>query len=536
MGVTCVPLLGCAVCQPGQRRCNADNPQQTEQCATDGSGWQAGALCNDAAGQSCNAGTCEDRCNPTQLTYLGCDYWPTVTVNSQLTADFSFAVVLANPQTYAVNVNITGGALGTPITRTLDPGQVQTIQLPWVAGLAQLTPDPTTGCDFAPCIGASAQVQNGAYHVQANGPIAAYQFNPLTFQSASSYSFTNDASLLLPTRVLTSHYTVVTHNNWHVRNANTGQLLPYTLGGFVSIVGTSPTETGTHVTVHLTAAVSAGMGVTASGAGTREFTLRDGDVVQLVGATYDQDLTGTVIESDYPVAVFTGNDCTFMPDDRAACDHLEEQLFPNETWGQHYAVTQLRDRGATEQSVVRIVSNHAGLHLTFDGIATPAGCGQPLDAGQLCEFTTDSSFQVSGDQPFLVMQFMFSQGPSSASCEINPTTPDCMGDPASVIEVPVEQYRRSYDFLVPDTYSRNLVNVTRQPGTRVTMDGVDLAGSSAPVGGNYEVLFVPVNPGPHHIETAPENAGFGIKVYGVAPYTSYMYPGGLDLAQISPPG
>ena len=80
------------------------------------------------------------------------------------------------------------------------------------------------------------------------------------------------------------------------------------------------------------------------------------------------------------------------------------------------------------------MSNHAGLHLTFDGIATPAGCGQPLDAGQLCEFQTGSSFQVSGDQPFLVMQFMLSQGPSSSSCEINPTTPDCMGDPASVIE------------------------------------------------------------------------------------------------------
>ena len=27
---------------------------------------------------------------------------------------------------------------------------------------------------------------------------------------------------------------------------------------------------------------------------------------------------------------------------------------------------------------------------------------------------------------------------------------------------------------------------------------------------------------------------FGLKVYGIAQYTSYMYPGGLDLALITP--
>jgi hypothetical protein len=224
-----------------------------------------------------------------------------------------------------------------------------------------------------------------------------------------------------------------------------------------------------------------------------------------------------------------------MPATLPACDHLEEQLFPNETWGQHYAVTQLRDRGASEQSVVRIVSNHAGLQLTFDGIATPSGCGGMLNAGQHCEFQTASSFQVNGNGPFLVMQFMMSAGPGSASCTTNPSDPSCMGDPASVIEVPVEQFRTSYDFLVPDTYSRNFVNVVRPTGMQVTMDGVPLNGSTSPAGGGYEVLFVPVNAGAHHIETSG-GQGFGIKVYGVAPYTSYMYPGGLDLAQISPPG
>ena len=539
MGLACVPLIGCAACQPGQHRCNPDNPQQTQACATDGSAWLDGALCMDSVGQSCNAGLCEDRCNPTQLTYLGCDYWPTVTVNSQLTTDFSFAVVLANPQTYAVTVSISGGALTAPINRTLDPGSVTTIQLPWVQGLGQLTVDPTASCGGGPCIGTSALVTNGAYHVQSNGPIAAYQFNPLTYQAGMSFSYTNDASLLLPTRVLTSNYTVVTHGNWTALD-QFGQPTSTVLGGFISIVGVDGNESGTTVTVHLAGPIGGGTGVAASGATTQTYMLRQGDVVQLVGVQANHDLTGSVITADHPVAVFTGNDCTNIPADRPACDHVEEQLFPNETWGHHYVVTQLRDRSTTESSVIRIVSNHAGLQLTFDGIPTPSGCGGALNAGQHCEFNSTSSFQVDGTGPFLVMQFMQGEGPLLPQCDTAPDPPpmipDCMGDPASVTEVPSQQFRTSYDFLVPDTYVRNFVNVViPSDGSSVTLDGVALSGTMATAGTGFNVMFVPVMPGPHHIESAG-GGGFGIKVYGVAPYTSYMYPGGLDLEAISPPG
>jgi hypothetical protein len=81
----------------------------------------------------------------------------------------------------------------------------------------------------------------------------------------------------------------------------------------------------------------------------------------------------------------------------------------------------------------------------------------------------------------------------------------------------------------------NFVNVVMAAGSSVQLDGVALTGTPVPVGSGYQVLFPRVMPGPHHIES-PDGSPFGIKVYGVAPYTSYMYPGGLDLTQISPPG
>ncbi len=134
---TCVEGLGCRACAPNAARCSPDNSLQTQRCRMDGSGWEDGALCKAQDGASCVAGNCTDRCSDSSLgrSYLGCSYWPTVTPNSQLDPTFRFAIVLANPQTYSVRATITGGNLTTPRTIALDPGAIETVELPWVAEL-----------------------------------------------------------------------------------------------------------------------------------------------------------------------------------------------------------------------------------------------------------------------------------------------------------------------------------------------------------------------------------------------------------------
>jgi hypothetical protein len=314
--------------------------------------------------------------------------------------------------------------------------------------------------------------------------------------SRATFSYTNDASLLLPTRALTGHYTVSAHDNWSARDRFANPIA--TLGGFITIVGVDSSESGTQVTVRLRGAIGAGTGVAAADPGTQRYTLRLGDVLQLVGSRPDEDLTGTTIEASHPVAVFTGNDCTNMPDALPACDHLEEQLFPNETWGRRYAVTQLRDRGPTEHHRVRILSQRPGNQLAFDGIPTPRECASVLTGGEYCEFETIGSFQVTGTQPFLVTQFMVGQGGAAPMCEPAdnpPNIPECMGDPAMVTEVPVDQYRHAYDFYVPESYVRNFANVVLPENTTVTLDGMPVSGTPDPVGTGMRVLFLPITAG-----------------------------------------
>jgi hypothetical protein len=269
--------------------------------------------------------------------------------------------------------------------------------------------------------------------------------------------------------------------------------------------------------------------VTAAAAGsTQTYSLNRGDVLQLIGGgtttsrtcTAD-DLSGSTVTADQPVAVFVGHDCTYMPCTDAACDHLEEQLFPNETWGRRYVVSGLRERSPTETSIIRIMSRTDGNALTFDGIARPAACPATLGARSFCEFETAADFAVSGSGALLIAQFMLSQSHVSG-----------VGDPAMVLEVPTQQFRTSYIFNVPGSYTQNFLTVVYPTGMMPQLDSATIAAGTVVGASGYSVSRFSVAPGSHRMTGA---APFGIKVTGTADYTSYMYPGGLDLNQITTP-
>ena len=133
---------GCVACPPAAVRCSPDNAAVPERCRDDGSGWTALAACNEAGGERCTDGRCGDPCAAIDGArgYLGCEYWATQTPNSQLNPAFPFAVALANPQSFTVTVRISGGALTEPVSRTLGPGAVQQVILPWVQRLVQTGP------------------------------------------------------------------------------------------------------------------------------------------------------------------------------------------------------------------------------------------------------------------------------------------------------------------------------------------------------------------------------------------------------------
>ncbi len=548
---SCFPTVGCAVCNPNGGGCDGNT---TRKCNAEGTAWVNGAACNAAQGELCGptTGTCESPCKMAEVSnsYIGCEYWPTTTLNASIDAAFQFAVVVANPQTMPAQVTVTrGGAMVQQVT--VAPGKTETIRLPYVAELKQVLGQQ-----------ASVLLPKGAYRLVSTLPVTAYQFNPFDYKTPANctegflgvggtcnYSYSNDASLLLPTAVLTGDYMVMARPTLtNEREGLFGIKQVQSIPGFVAIVGTQVTPVDVDVTFTSNVRAStSGSAVAAYRPGqTGRFKLGQGDVLQIVsdGATTctptmyppvsgaqscesgpEYDLTGTLIKASGKVAVYSGHDCDFVPSHVWACDHLEEALLPIQTWGRDFIVSATEQLRAGEPNLVRLVSAVDGNMVTFE----PTSVHPPvtLSKGQMIEFPTTVSFRVVGTSAMMVAQLLVGQNFTGSP----PDGETWVGDPSLSLVVPSEQFRTSYTFVTPDTFLESYVNITAPLGSVVMLDGTQSVSKFEAVGmSGMGVARVPVQGGQHKLEA---KEGFGIVVYGFAPYTSYMYPGGLDLRPIN---
>ncbi|MCA1664277.1 MAG: IgGFc-binding protein [Myxococcales bacterium] len=486
--------------------------------------------------------TCVDAA--TQKSYVGCDYWPTVTPNL-VASYFDFTVVVANTGTMDAMVTVTGPNAFSQ-TVTVSASQLQKIYLPWVASLK----GADNSCGSGPPLTASTVEHKGAYHLVSSVPVVVYQFNALEYKpqggppgkdwsactnaaaqcggSFQCFSYSNDASLLLPSTALTGNYRVT---GWH-------SSLGMSHGAFMSITGTADATT---VTVKLAAGsnVVAGNGVAAiAGGQTGTYTINQGDVLQLAavegssGIGNDVDATGTLIKADKPVEVIAGDDCANNPAGADACDHIEESVFPAETLGKHYLISAPPGpQGMPVGHTVRLVGNVDGTNLTYN----PAVTGAPatLNAGQVVDIgPTTTDFEVTGDHEFAAETVM--QGGSI----VDPGTPQLMqrGDPSESLFFAVEQFRTAYLFLAPSDYDVNFVDITAPMSAKLVLDGAAVTVTPTPIGtSTYGTFRVPItaasSSGSH---TLTSDMPMGIQVLGYGQYTSYQYPGGGNLSLIAP--
>ena len=109
------------------------------------------------------------------------------------------------------------------------------------------------------------------------------------------------------------------------------------------------------------------------------------------------------------------------------------------------------------------------------------------------------------------------------------------GDPAQSYMVAVEQYRKKYVFLAPTDYDVSYVDVVQPLNAMLSLDGAPVQAPVTPLSSGYGVarVLLDKNTAGAHVLTGSEP--FGIQVMGYGTYTSYQYPGGLNLGHIAPP-
>ncbi len=228
------------------------------------------------------------------------------------------------------------------------------------------------------------------------------------------------------------------------------------------------------------------------------------------------DLTGSLIESDAPIAVFGGNQCGQIPLYESYCDHLAEQTPPIELWGTEALSVPLATRSGGD--TFRALAAQDNTTVVFDG---PSPSSIVLNAGEYADVILDGNNRITADGPILVAQYSNGTGYDGAQ-----------GDPFMMLLPPANRFLDSYTFSTPlSLFANNYVNIvaltTDAFSGAVVLDGAPiLAGYfTAMPGSPYAGAQVPISVGAHTLH-APNP--LGLYVYGFANYNAYGYSGGFS--------
>lgn len=510
-------------CPPEAKACKGVTAVQ--ECLENADGeweWVVTQQCEEGL---CMDGACLSSCeaNVKEFSYLGCDYWAADLDNIEGGAAEAVAIVVSVPtsQSKSATITITDMSRTPPVelsgldlgVNNLDvaPGELQIFTLP-------------LGRD----VDGSVQTSR-TFRVTSTSPVTVHQFNPLNGEDV----YTNDASLLLPSNVGGTEYIVL---SWPQKTVEDAILGTQTYRGFVSIVATQ--EGVTKVDVEPSTQVLAGANVPSmtAGGGPYLFYLERGDILNLESTgSVGSDLTGTLIRADKKIQVFSGHECANVPLSVNYCDHIEQQLYPVQSWGTHYVADAFSQRNGSQQDTWRVVAGADGVQVTLEPELQAAFT---LSKGEWKEFSTSQSFELNATGPVLLGHYLQGSNYPGFSPVCGTTG---IGDPAFALGVPVQQYLQEYIVLTPPGYQENYINIIHPKNSliefQVNIDGQSVLEVAPPglnpvaVGsGEYAVLQLPVEPGVH---TVSAQTAIGVTAYGYDCDVSYAYPGGLSLKTLT---
>ncbi len=286
-----------------------------------------------------------------------------------------------------------------------------------------------------------------AVYVHSNEVLAIYGF--------TNYFLSSDGFLVYPIESLGNDYVVASERNALNYTISTG--IPNPRSEFAIVA----TQDNTRVTMKLTATSYSGLLKADS---TYYLVLNRGDVYQVMARDTgvhiqpdplhperdefyipwnggpDCDLTGSLISSDKPIAVFGGHERAAAPsaleydfNDNATRDHLAEEMVPISIWGKHYVVVSSgqdvnlhRPAGG---DMIRVISAFDSSTIRVNG-----SVAAKLGRGRFYEFMAGAACSIQSDMPVLVAKYM--QCTNGAI--------DSLGDPDLTLVRPVEAFKPNY--------------------------------------------------------------------------------------------
>jgi hypothetical protein len=267
-----------------------------------------------------------------------------------------------------------------------------------------------------------------------------------------------------------------------------------------------------------------------------EITARDTAMVGMIGNALcwvgklpgiDCDLTGSIITSTKPVAVFSGHERASAPDSMefntgkaqsVSRDHLVEQMPPAENWGKTFTFVPSSIGAAKgrprDGDLIRVIAGYDMTDVFVNGKKTST-----LAKGKFQEFKLKTASLITTSQPALVLKYL-------QTCLAIDTT----GDPDMTVLPPIENMSTFYT--LPSVASGNAFSehyvcivIDSAALTTTTLNGkkLDPAYMYIIPGSRYYHTTVQVPAGSQRVESPlPCYA----ETYGFGRFDSYSFSGG----------
>jgi hypothetical protein len=519
-------------------------------CTDDGKPGGLVEACDATKGMACAGGKCTTACEAAALAQsnIGCEFWAADLDQSDgvtKPASAPWGLVLSNASQIPAHVKIEQNDAA--------PGEPPNLKVIFetTIGVNDLVehdmPIRILDCGGFPDNhdAPGTCLTSNAFRVSSNAPIVVYQFNNMV------HNYSTDASLLLPTPVLGTLYRVV---GW-------GSGSPFKVGpiyvqrSFVTVVGTEP---NTVVTVNPSWRIKGNGPIPAAGIGGQiQMTIGPFDVLNLesddatqgectgpshVKPPYCTDLTGTIVSSTKPVAVFSGTESSgvgildgptppsWQDGDGCCKQHLEEQLPPLQAIGRKFVLTRspVRSKPGSyqEPDVIRFVGAAAVSHVKTT--LPPPFDSFDIQPGEIKDTWTQKDFVIDASEPIIVAQYLVAQDYVEGSKT---------GDPSFTVFHPIEQARNEYVFLSPKGWTQSWVVMATVKGTTVQVDGkvptnCIVAEAGTLDGKQYQATRCPLTEGVHRLSG---DVGFNIMAYGYNQADAYAFAGGAFVKKIYEP-
>ena len=370
------------------------------------------------------------------------------------------------------------------------------------------------------------KVAQQSVHIVSDDEVSVYSLN--------QGDLTSDAFMCLPTDALGDDYTVMAYtSDITTTDPFNQEITPSSTPSQFAVVAT---QDNTTITITPTAQTFL------SAPGEQQIVVLNRGQSYLVqpDPRFDDrsDLTGSLVRSNKPIAVFAGHQRCVLPiEDKGTLgsrDCLVEQMNPIVTWGKSAFITPL----AISTNEFNVGDNLFRVVAAFDSteVFVDDQFVARLQPGEFYEAPIRQAHIVETTRPTMVAMFKKTAGPGQLGQAR-------YGDPFVTLVPPFEQFMNTYRFVSIQAYDWTIINNVPVPLSTIydeqwlnvviperyvsslRLDGAVVAESFNPIGtSGFSWAQIPMNDGVHEITA---DTIFGIYVYGYGLANSYGYIGGM---------